>query len=63
MLNNLKEKCVLFLIIATPLSVVAHTGHDHQSPWAFLIHLLWLAPVIVAAYMSIHFFKNRNKKP
>jgi len=61
MLNNLKEKCVLFLICATPLCAVAHTGHDHQSQWAFLIHLLWLAPVIIATYIAVNFFKNKKQ--
>ena len=48
------------MISVTALSLMAHTGHDHQSQWAFLIHLLWLAPVILAGYMAVNFLKNKK---
>ncbi|MEI6897898.1 MAG: hypothetical protein V5786_10535 [Psychromonas sp.] len=60
MFNKLKEKCMLLAISATPLSAFAHTGHDHQSNWSFLIHLLWLAPLVFATYIAINAFKNKK---
>ena len=62
MFTNLKGKFLLLLTSAIPLSAMAHTGHDHQSQWAFLIHLLWLAPAIFTAYMTINFFKNKKRQ-
>ena len=59
MFNKLKEKTLLLFISMMPLSVMAHPGHDHHSPWANLIHLLWLSPIIIAAYFL---FKNYKKK-
>jgi hypothetical protein len=34
------------LLISAP--VLAHSGHDHNAANSGLIHLLWLAPAIVA---------------
>lgn len=62
MFNNIKGKCALLLISVTPFSAFAHTGHDHQSQWAFLIHLLWLAPIVFVAYMAINLLKNKKSK-
>ncbi len=61
MLSYLKQVCLTLLISTTPLSVMAHSGHDHQSQWAFLIHLLWLAPVIFAGYIAVNFVKNKQQ--
>jgi len=61
MFNNLKGKCLLLFVSAAPLNALAHAGHDHQSQWSSLIHLLWLAPVAIAAYMAISFFKKKQE--
>lgn len=31
--------------------IFAHAGHDHNSTMANLVHLLWIAPAIVAVAM------------
>lgn len=37
---------MLALLISAP--AFSHSGHDHSAANAGLIHLLWLAPVILA---------------
>jgi len=58
-LNKIKEKCLLLLISTTPLSAIAHSGHDHQSQWANLIHLLWVMPIVLGAYMLMKQYKKK----
>lgn len=55
-----KEKCLLLFMSMMPITAIAHPGHDHQSQWANLIHLLWIAPAIVAAYFLIKGCKNKT---
>lgn len=65
MFKKFKGNCLLLLTSFTSLSAFAHPGHDNQSSLAFFVHLVWLAPVIFAAYIAINFFKNKkftNKK-
>jgi len=38
----------------------SHGGHDHSAANASLIHLLWLAPVIIAAGVA-YYRINKNK--
>ncbi|QBG35891.1 hypothetical protein [Litorilituus sediminis] len=40
---------LLTLVAVVSLPVAAHSGHDHSAADAGLIHLLWLAPIIIAA--------------
>jgi hypothetical protein len=58
--NKIKEKFLLILISTAPINVMAHTGHDHGSQWANLIHLLWLTPIAVVAIMLLKFYKNKK---
>lgn len=60
MFKNLKAKCALVLLSMTPLSAFAHAGHDHQSSWAFLIHAVWLAPIILATYIAVNLLKKKK---
>lgn len=39
---------------------LAHSGHDHTSPMASLIHLLWFAPMVIAAVMYFSMRKKNN---
>jgi|GEM_PF-1680398 len=39
----------------------SHGGHDHSASDAGLIHLLWLAPVIIAAAIAYHHFSRKAK--
>ena len=60
MFKNIKQKCALIFLSATPLSVFAHAGHDHQSNLSFLVHAIWLAPIILVAYIAINILKNKK---
>lgn len=42
--------------------VSAHSGHDHSSPAAFFVHLLWLAPVAIAALVAYFLLKKRSDR-
>ena len=51
------------LLTAVSSSVMAHSGHDHSEPSSGLIHLAWLAPVLmVGGYMSYRLRKNNLAK-
>ncbi|MBL0711414.1 MAG: hypothetical protein JJV99_10435 [Colwellia sp.] len=48
-------------------SSFAHSGHDHASAYASLIHLFWLAPAFVALAILYNkrfktMFKNNAQK-
>jgi len=43
-------------------SAFAHAGHDHNASWSFLIHTVWLAPIILAAYIAFNIL-NKKKLP
>lgn len=43
---------MLTLFISAPS--LAHSGHDHSAADAGLIHLLWLAPIIIAAGIMVY---------
>ena len=57
--------CLLLLTTFSTLTL-AHPGHDHDSPIAMLVHLLWLAPIGGAFAMVIYARKrkasNTNKQ-
>jgi len=47
----------LALVLSTSLFsqvALSHAGHDHSAPDASLIHLLWLAPVAIAAGLAYY---------
>ena len=60
MFKNLKQKCALVFLSTKPLSVFAHAGHDHHSNWSFLVHAIWLAPIILVAYIVMNVLKNKK---
>lgn len=35
------------LVFSISFDTLGHDGHDHQSSFASLIHLLWLAPLFI----------------
>ena len=62
-----KFNCAIASLSLVAPAVFAHPGHDHAAQSANLIHLLWLAPVAIAAgYAAYKIFGNkqthRNKK-
>lgn len=53
---NVSRFVVAILLLCSHVAM-AHSGHDHSSPWAALIHLAWLAPIAIAAWLV---FKKRH---
>ena len=50
------------LLLLVSLPNVAHDGHDHSLPMAGLIHLLWIAPMLIAAiFLSKKLMKTQVK--
>lgn len=49
---KLRYPAVSLLCAAVP-ATLAHPGHDHSSPVALLIHLAWITPFALAAYLFI----------
>lgn len=43
-------------------SVLAHPGHDHSAESSNLIHLLWAAPILLAAVLSYKLVKHTLAK-
>lgn len=39
---------ILSISLLVSASSFAHVGHDHNSSFANLIHLLWLTPALIA---------------
>lgn len=57
---------LFFMSLFISTSVFAHSGHDHTSAMSGLIHLIWIAPLTVAAvlfatYLKKRFAETRNK--
>ncbi|MCU4677639.1 hypothetical protein N7931_18650 [Catenovulum sp. 2E275] len=55
-------KIYLYCLAALPSLSLAHPGHDHQSPWAGLIHLAWIAPLIIALAVIVFKMKKSSKQ-
>lgn len=58
-INQLILGALLFLC---HFAVMAHSGHDHTDPKATLIHLLWIAPGVIAAGLLYRRFFNKTAK-
>ena len=55
-------KFVSFIVIwlSTVTPVLAHGGHDHGHPSSNLIHLLWLAPMLVSVFIVYSYFSKKR---
>jgi len=51
---NFSRILIFSLLSLLTSSVWAHPGHDHQSVFATLVHLLWVLPVLVAIGVAIY---------
>ena len=47
--------CLVFVSAILSTSVFAHSGHDHSHPMSGFVHLVWLLPLVVAAFFGIKF--------
>jgi len=55
--NALAITCLLFFI---SLPTFAHSGHDHSSIMSGLVHLAWLAPLLIAGIYIYSKVLKRN---
>lgn len=63
MFKKVKIMTLTSVLAMISSGAMAHAGHDHSDPSSGLIHLAWLAPVlIVGAYISYRLRKNKLAK-
>ena len=41
---------------------LAHAGHDHGASHAWLVHLIWIAPTLVAGYLCLRAYRIHQAK-
>ncbi len=49
---------ILLTGLVLSMQSFAHEGHDHSDPMSSLIHLLWLAPLIIVAGLLVAYVKR-----
>jgi len=59
---NFARILIFTLLSLLTTSVWAHPGHDHQSVFATLVHLLWVLPVIVAIGVAFYLTRKDAEK-
>lgn len=66
---KINRMILLFLMSCYSTISHAHTGHDHSSFFAIIIHTLWIAPVMIIAaicyqrnLMKNYRIKAKNEK-
>jgi hypothetical protein len=50
---------ILLTGLVISIQSFAHEGHDHSDPMSSLIHLFWLAPLIIGAGLLVTYVKRR----
>jgi len=55
--SSLAISCLLFIF---SLPTFAHSGHDHGSVMSGLVHLAWLAPLLIVGVIIYSKVLNRN---
>lgn len=50
---------ILLTGLVISMQSFAHGGHDHSDPLSPLIHLLWLAPMIIGVGLLAMYVKRR----
>jgi hypothetical protein len=50
---------VIFLMFIS-LPSFGHAGHDHSDPMASLIHLAWIAPLFIVAFLVVNKLIKHN---
>lgn len=51
---------ILWISLFMSYPTYAHAGHDHSSIFASLIHLLWLAPILMVLVFLHHKLLKNN---
>lgn len=59
---NFARILIFTLLSLLTTSAWAHPGHDHQSVFATLVHLLWVLPVIVAIGVAFYLTRKDAEK-
>lgn len=60
MFKKVKLVAISAVVSAISSGAMAHSGHDHSDASSGLIHLAWLAPVLIAgAFVSYRVRKNK----
>ena len=49
---------VLIVGLVMTLPVLAHAGHDHNSPMADFVHLVWIGSLILVATFALFQLKK-----
>lgn len=55
-------KIILAFVAMLSTDLFAHSGHDHGNPvMAFIEHLVWMAPAVIAVAAAFYWFENRKQ--
>jgi hypothetical protein len=61
-MNKIAAKLMIFLITFSSLigpQVMAHDGHDHSHPYAWIAHLVWFISIVAIGYIGVLFARSR----
>ena len=50
---------LFFMSLLVSTNALSHTGHDHNNAMSGLIHIIWIAPLAVAAVLLGAYLKKR----
>lgn len=56
------QPILMVLFSVCSFSTLAHSGHDHHSQFSQLIHLLWLAPAMIAVGLLYSYILKKSYK-
>jgi len=59
---NFVKVFLITLLSLVATSAWAHPGHDHNSVFATLVHLLWVLPILAAVGVAFYFSKKDTEK-
>lgn len=60
-MRHLITNSLLAVLTFAPGLAFAHPGHDHNSAWAPLVHLAWIAPLITLAVLLIRQYQKESQ--
>ncbi|MBU2924630.1 hypothetical protein Q4530_15375 [Colwellia sp. 1_MG-2023] len=52
---------IVILLLSVSAPSFSHSGHDHSDPMAGLIHLLWVAPLVIGIGLIIYQFTKKHR--
>jgi hypothetical protein len=61
-MNKILAKLMLLLLLIPLLispEAMAHEGHNHSHPYAWIAHLVWLISIVACGYISILLIRAR----